>query len=89
MSDKKDWLDATEKDIKRLKEKKPATLMGLMFYGGTLGVLFVVPVVGSAYLGRWLDTLFDGYSVRWTVSLIVLSIGLGTYNVMWFLRGKL
>jgi len=89
MSDKKKWLDATDKDIKRLVKKKPATLLGILFYGGTLGVLFVVPVVGGAYLGRWLDTLFEGYSVRWTVSLIVLGIGLGAYNVIWFLRGKI
>jgi ATP synthase protein I len=57
-------------------------------YGGTLGLLFVTPIVGGAYLGRWLDTLVAGYSVRWTVSLIVLGIVVGGYNVMRFLQEK-
>jgi len=53
-----------------------------------LGLLFVVPIVAGAYLGRWLDTLATGYSVRWTVSLIVLGIGVGAYNVFRFLQEK-
>ena len=89
MKDNKDWLHFTQRDIKRLKEKKPATLLDIVFYGGTLGILFVVPVVGGAYLGRWIDTLYEGYSVRWTVSLIILGVTLGIYNVFWFLRGKI
>lgn len=89
MTDKKDWLRLTEQDVKRLKEKKPATLFGILFYGGTLGIVFVVPVIGGAYLGRWIDTLYEGYSVRWTTSLIILGVALAIYNVFWFLRGKL
>jgi ATP synthase protein I len=42
----------------------------------------------GAYLGRWLDTLASGYSVRWTVSLIVLGITVGGYNVFRFLRDR-
>lgn len=78
----------TRRDVQRLngKARRPATLLGLLFYGGTLGLLFVVPIVGGAYLGRWLDTLANGYSVRWTISLILLGIGVGGYNVIRFLR---
>lgn len=78
----------TRRDVRRLngKSKRPATWIGLLLYGGTLGLLFVVPIVGGAYLGRWLDTLATGYSVRWTVSLIVLGIVVGGYNVIRFLR---
>jgi ATP synthase protein I len=90
MIGRKKLLQSTEEDIRQLKakEKRPATLVGILFYGGTLGILFVLPVVGGAYLGRWLDSLVAGYSVRWTVSLIVLGIALGTYNVMRFIGGK-
>jgi ATP synthase protein I len=91
MTDRKKLADDTRRDVDRLKqrERKPATLIGIVFYGGTLGLLFVVPIVGGAYLGRWLDSLSPGYSVRWTVSLIVLGIGVGIYNVWRFLKDKL
>ena len=51
-------------------------------------MMFVIPVVGGAYLGRWLDSLAGGYSVRWTVSLIVLAVAAGGYNVYWFIRNR-
>lgn len=91
MKRKDELLDSTSEDVRRLqkREKQPATLIGLMLYGGVLGILFVVPLVGGAYLGRWLDSLAQGYSVRWTLSLIVLGIALGIYNVIHFLRGRL
>lgn len=81
-------IEHTRRDLKRLEDKvhRPATWVGILFYGGTLGLLFVVPLVAGAYLGRWLDTLADGYSVRWTVSLIVLGIVVGGYNVIRFIQ---
>jgi len=81
----------TRRDVQRLddKIKRPATWVGIFLYGGTLGLLFVVPIVAGAYLGRWLDGLFVGYSVRWTVNLILLGIAVGAYNVWHFLRDKL
>jgi ATP synthase protein I len=90
MTDRDKLIKDTSRDIERLeqKERKPATLVGIVFYGGTLGLLFVVPIVGGAYLGRWLDTLLPGYSVRWTVSLIVLGIVVGGYNVYRFVKEK-
>jgi ATP synthase protein I len=80
----------TRRDIERLKRKAFAspTWIGILLYGGTLGLLFVVPIILGAYLGRWLDTLASGYSVRWTVSLIVLGITVGGYNVFRFLRDR-
>ena len=90
MTDRDKLIKDTGTDIERLdeKERKPATLAGTVFYGGTLGLLFVVPIVGGAYLGRWLDMLSPGYSVRWTVSLIVLGIALGAWNVYRFVKEK-
>jgi len=84
-------LKHTRRDIKRLDDKKrqPASWVGMMLYGGTLGLLFVVPIVAGAYLGRWLDMQITGYSVRWTISMILLGIVVGAYNVLRFLREKM
>jgi ATP synthase protein I len=90
MSFRDKLIETTRRDVRRLDDKarRPATWVGMLFYGGTLGLLFVVPIVAGAYLGRWLDTLAAGYSVRWTVSLIVLGIVVGGYNVFRFLQEK-
>jgi ATP synthase protein I len=71
--------------MKKAEEERP-TLIGQTVFIGTLGLLFVLPVVGGAYLGQWLDNLAGGYSVRWTVSLIVLGVVVGAVNVYLFIR---
>jgi ATP synthase protein I len=83
-------VEETKRDVQRLeqKERRPATWIGIVFYGGTLGLLLVVPIVAGAYVGRWLDSLASGYSVRWTVSLIVIGIAVGTYNVVRFIKNR-
>ncbi len=81
----------TRRDVQRLDDKarRSATWVGILLYGGTLGLLFVVPIIAGAYLGRWLDSISAGYSVRWTVSLIIWGIWIGAYNALRFLREKL
>jgi ATP synthase protein I len=71
------------RQIRRMKqaEQDRPTLLRQTVYLGTLGLLFVVPVILGAYVGRWLDGLSSGYSMRWTLSLIVLGIGVGAVNV--------
>jgi ATP synthase protein I len=71
------------KQIRRMKqaEEDRPTLLRQTVYLGTLGLLFVVPVIVGAYVGRWLDGLDPGYSTRWTLSLIVLGVGIGAVNV--------
>jgi ATP synthase protein I len=72
-----------DKQIRRMKqaEHDRPTLLRQTVYLGTLGVLFVVPVIVGAYVGRWLDGLSPGYSMRWTLSLIVLGVGVGAVSV--------
>ena len=67
-------------------ERERGTLLGQTVYVGTLGLLMVLPVVGGAYLGRWLDSLAAGYSIRWTVSLILVGVFVGALNVYLFIR---
>jgi ATP synthase protein I len=71
------------KQIRRMKqaEHDQPTLLRQTVYLGTLGLLFVVPVIVGAYVGRWLDGLSAGYSMRWTLSLIVLGVGFGAVSV--------
>ena len=71
--------------MQKAEQERP-TLIGQTIYIGTLGLLFVVPVVGGAYLGRWLDEMAAGYSVRWTISLILLGVFIGMYNVYYFIK---
>lgn len=71
------------KQIRRMKqaEQDRPTLLRQTVYLGTLGLLLVVPVIVGAYVGRWLDGLDPGYSMRWTLSLIVLGVGIGAVSV--------
>lgn len=80
--------ESVEKRVRRMKqaEKERRTLIGQSVYLGTLGVMFVLPVVAGAYLGQWLDSLSEGYEVHWTVSLIVLGVIIGGMNVYLFIR---
>jgi ATP synthase protein I len=77
-----------ERQAQRMKkaERERPTLIGQTVYIGTLGLLFVLPVVGGAYLGHWLDGLASGYSIRWTVSLILLGVFVGAVNVYLFIK---
>ena len=77
-----------ERQAQRMKkaERERPTLIGQTVYIGTLGLLLVLPVIGGAYLGQWLDSLVTGYSVRWTVSLILSGVFVGALNVYLFIR---
>ena len=77
-----------ERQARRMKkaEHDRPTLIGQTVYVGTLGLLFVLPVIGGAYLGHWLDNLAGDYSTRWTISLILLGIFVGALNVYLFIR---
>ena len=80
--------EQVEAQARRIKqaEKDKRTLLGHTIYLGTLGLMFVLPMVGGAYLGQWLDSLTAAYEVHWTVSLIVLGVVVGAVNVYLFLR---
>lgn len=71
--------------MKKAERERP-TLIDQTVYVGILGLLFVLPVVGGAYLGLWLDSLAAGYSSRWTISLILLGVVVGALNVYFTIR---
>ncbi len=71
------------RDLRRAAEEEHR-LLAQLAYLGTAGLVLVLPAVAGAYLGRWLDSLMPGYSVQWTLSLILVGLGLGIVNV-WLL----
>jgi ATP synthase protein I len=77
-----------ERQARRMRqaERDRPTLLAQTAYIGTLGLLFVLPVVAGAYLGRWMDSLLAGYSIRWTLSMIFLGVIIGAINVYLFIR---
>lgn len=79
-----------EKQARRMKkaEREQPTLLAQTAYIGMLGLLFVLPTIAGAYLGRWIDSQLDGYSVRWTISLILLGIFAGGMNVYLYIRER-
>lgn len=79
-----------ETQAKRMKkaEQESRTVLAYTTYIGTLGLVFVLPVIGGAYLGRWLDSLVEGYSMRWTLSMLFVGIVIGAMNVYFLVRSK-
>lgn len=77
-----------KRQAKRMRqaERDRPTLIAQTIYIGTLGLVFVLPVVGGAYLGRWLDEFAAGYSMRWTLSLIFLGVVVGAFNVYMLIK---
>jgi len=73
-------------DRRRKAEKDRPTLLGQTVYLGTLGLMFVLPVIGGAYLGAWLDSMSTGFSTSWTISLILVGVFVGAMNVWLFIR---
>ncbi len=78
-------LQSQARRMKQADRERP-TLLAQTVYVGTLGLLFALPMVIGAYLGRWLDSLSEGYSMRWTLSLIVTGVVIGAINVYLFVK---
>ena len=77
-----------ERQAQRMKqaEHDRPTLIGQTIYLGTLGLVFVLPLVLGAYLGHWLDNQAAGYSMRWTLSLIISGVVIGAINVYFLIK---
>ena len=88
MNDHRRLKQKVENQVKRMQkaEKEHPNLLAQTAYIGTLGLLLVLPIVGGAYLGQWLDSLMEGYSVRWTLSLLFLGLVIGGFNVYLFIQ---
>ena len=81
-------LQSIERQAQRMvqAERERPTLLSQTVFLGVLALLLVVPTVAGAYLGHWLDELCAGYSVRWTIGLILLGLIVGVVNVWLYIR---
>jgi len=82
------WRQGVDRDTERLRraERARRSVLAQTVFLGSLSVLFVTPVLAGAYLGRWLDARALGFTVHWTVNLIMLGVALGALNVYLFVR---
>ncbi len=78
-------VDRQTQRLKRAEEDRP-TLLAQTRFIGTIGVVFILPVIAGAYFGQWLDSKLPGYTVHWTVSMIFLGIVIGAVNVYYLVR---
>ncbi len=88
MPEEEDLHSKIERQARRMvkAEHERPTLLSQTVYIGTLGLLMVLPMIGGAYLGLWLDSLATGYSIRWTTSLILVGVFVGGLNVYLFIK---
>ena len=72
-----------DKQVRRIKKARheQSSILAQTVYLGTLGLVLILPLIGGAYLGLWLDSMADGYSMRWTLSLLLLGLLIGVINV--------
>lgn len=79
-----------ERRAERLQraEREKRSVLAQTVYLGTLGLVFVLPIIGGAYLGEWLDERLAGFSQSWTLSLIALGLVIGGANVWFLLRER-
>jgi ATP synthase protein I len=77
-----------DKRVKRLTkaDRSRSSLFAWTVYLGTLGLVFVLPVVAGAYLGMWLDGLAGDYSIRWTLIMLCTGLAIGLMNVYFIIR---
>jgi ATP synthase protein I len=71
--------------IEKAKKERP-TVLAQTTYLGTIGFIFILPVIIGAYLGVWLDDKLKGFSISWTISLIIVGVFIGAMNVYLFIK---
>ena len=65
------------------------SLFAQTLFLGTVGLMFILPVVAGAYAGLWLDARVSkpgAFSVEWTLTGITSGVALGAMNVYLLIR---
>lgn len=79
-------VDQQAKHMRKAEQERDTWLANTVFLG-TLGIVFILPVIVGAYLGSWLDRQLSEFSVGWTASLVVVGVFVGGMNVYLMIRG--
>ena len=77
-----------EHQMKRMQKanRERSSWLAQTVYISTLGLVMVLPIVAGVYLGHWLDSLVTGYSMRWTLSLLLTGVIVGLFNVYFLIK---
>ncbi|QLZ68016.1 F0F1 ATP synthase subunit [Legionella sp. PC1000] len=80
---KKDLAQHVKWDVSKINKakKEKSTVLAQTIYLGTLGFVFILPIIAGAYLGVWLDSKLKGFSISWTINLIIIGVIVGAVNV--------
>jgi ATP synthase protein I len=80
---KKDLVQHVKWDVNKINKakKEKSTVLAQTIYLGTLGFVFILPIIAGAYLGVWLDSKLKGFSISWTINLIIIGVIVGAVNV--------
>ena len=80
--------DKIVRQAKRMKSARdnpgPSPLRGISTFG-MIGWSIVVPTVGGAFLGRWLDYAHP-QTFSWTIALILGGVVVGAFIVMGWIK---
>lgn len=84
------WHASVVREAQRLAraQRERRGLIGQTLFLGTLGVVFVLPLVVAAYMGLWFDQHLPGYSTRGTLTGIVIGLAVGSIDVYLLLRER-
>lgn len=90
MQDKNTLKEEVKKSANKIEqaEKDKPSIIAQTAFLGTLGFIFILPVVLGAYIGLWLDNKFKGYSISWSITLILLGVFVGAVNVYLFMKER-
>jgi ATP synthase protein I len=80
-------VDKSARELMKARREK-RTFWRYAYLLGAGGWLFAIPVVGGAYLGKYLDGKFSGSGISWTLTFLILGIAFGVYNVLRFFTGE-
>lgn len=89
--DRRRLASQVSRDVERMKraEQEKHRILSSWLTLGTIGLLFILPVVLGAFVGRWLDEHLAGYAIHWTITGIVLGVILGAWSVYNHIRPNL
>jgi len=76
-----DFFREIRERIRKLEEREEGNVWQTLAYVGSVGAVFLLPVILGAYIGWWLDGKYKGGSISWTITFILLGVMIGAYNV--------
>jgi ATP synthase protein I len=78
-------IESQVKRIKKAEHDRP-NLLAQTVNLSTMVLVMILPIIAGVYLGHWLDSMIEGYSMHWTLSLLIIGIVIGIFNVYLLLR---